>query len=220
MEQQKYAINRREVYRYMGLGGQTPDEALQQMTEECIQELYRVAEPKYVHAFFPLEQLSQTELDLGFMQVPSKNLSKNLRDCDRVAVMAATLGAGVDRLLHRYEVTAITRSVILQAAAAALIEAVCDVCQEEIAGIAGAEGYFLRPRFSPGYGDFDIANQKPVIQVLQASKRIGLTLTDSSMMVPTKSVTAVIGLSKKAVRCHKEGCESCTLEQCAYRRNT
>lgn len=220
MEQKTYVINRKEVYRYMGLRGQAPDEMLQQMTEECIAQLEQVAEPKYVYGFFSLKQLSETELDLGFMQVSSRNLSKNLRDCDRVAVMAATLGAGVDRLLHRYEVTAITRCVVLQAAAAAMIEAVCDGCQEEIAGIAGAEGYFLRPRFSPGYGDFDIANQKSVIDVLQASKRIGLTLTDSSMMVPTKSVTAVIGLSKKAVRCHKEGCESCTMEQCTYRRNT
>lgn len=220
MEQKSYVINRKEVYRYMGLRGQAPEEALQQMTEECIEQLEQVAEPKYVYAFFPLNQLSQTELDLGFTQVCSQNLSKNLKDCDRVAVMAATLGTGVDRLLHRYEVTALTRCVILQAAAAAFIEAVCDGCQEEIAGIARTEGYFLRPRFSPGYGDFDIANQKPVIEALQASKKIGLTLTDSCMMVPTKSVTAVIGLSKKAVRCHKEGCESCTMEQCAYRRNT
>lgn len=218
--EQIYTISRKEVYRYMGLRGQAPDEELQRITEECIQELYKVAEPKYIYGFFPLQQLSAAELDFGFMQVTSANLSKNLQDCEQAAVMAATLGAEVDRLLHRYEVTAIARCVVLQAAAAALIESVCDVCQEEISRAAGEKGYFLRPRFSPGYGDFDIGNQKSVIDVLQAPKRIGLTLTDSCMMVPTKSVTAVIGLSRKAVKCHREGCESCTMEQCAYRRNS
>lgn len=219
MKQQTYVINRKEVYRYMGLHGQTPDGELQRITEECIEELYKVAEPKHVYRIFALTRRSEKELDFGFMQVSSANLSKNLQDCEQVAVMAATLGAGVDRLLRRYEVTAIAKCVVLQAAAAALIESVCDVCQEEISRAATEKGYFLRPRFSPGYGDFDIGNQKAVIDVLQASKRIGLTLTDSCMMVPTKSVTAVIGLSKKAVKCHREGCESCTMEQCAYRRN-
>ncbi len=217
--EQRYGISRREVYRYMGLQGQEPDEELQRMTEACIQELYKAAEPKYIYGFYPLERISDSELDFGFMQAVSANLAKNLQDCEQAAVMAATLGAGVDRLLHRYEVTAIARCVILQAAAAALIESVCDVCQEEIAGVVKEKGYFLRPRFSPGYGDFDIGYQRKVIDVLQAPKRIGLTLTDSYMMVPAKSVTAVIGLSKKAVKCHREGCESCGLDACAYRRD-
>ncbi len=219
MKHQTYVINRKEVYRYMGLRGQIPDGELQRITEECIEELYKVAEPKYVYQFFSLTYRSEKELDFGFMQVTSANLSKNLQDCEQVAVMAATLGTGVDRLLRRYEVAAIAKCVILQAVAAALIESVCDVCQEEISRAAAKKGYFLRPRFSPGYGDFDIENQKAVIDVLQAPKRIGLTLMDSCMMVPTKSVTAVMGLSKKDTRCHREGCEACTMKQCAYRRN-
>lgn len=215
-----YPINRKEVFRYLGLGRKTPDETTKKMVEECIQELIHVAVPNYVYEFYPLQTGEEGCLDFGFMQVQSKNLFKNLRDCDRAAVMAVTLGAGVDRLLHRYEVTAIAKCVILQAAAAALVESVCDACQEKIRTEAADAGYFLRPRFSPGYGDFDISCQAAVIEVLKASKKIGLSLTGSFMMVPTKSVTAVIGLSRTATKCHKEGCESCAMKHCVYRRNT
>lgn len=215
----QYPIPRREVYRYLGLRKQTPDPPLQELIEECITELYRVAVPKYLYKIFPIQiDAEHNRLDFGFMQVPSVNLTRNLRDCEKAAVMAATLGADVDRLMHRYEVTTAAKSVILQAAAAALVESVCDVCQEEIGQIALGEGYGIRPRFSPGYGDFSISFQKPLIDTLQTAKRMGLTLTESYMMVPSKSVTAVIGFSRNHTVCHKEGCEVCTLTDCIYRR--
>lgn len=215
--QTQYPINRREVYRYLGLRGAEPEEQMQVLIEECIRELYRVAQPRYLYQIYPLE-ITEDSLNLGLLETDSKNLQKNLQGCEQVAVMAATLGADVDRLMHRYEVTAVTKSVILQAAAAALIESVCDVCQEEIRQAAEADGYFLRPRFSPGYGDFAIENQRAVIDGLMTAKRIGLSLVDSYMMVPTKSVTAVIGFSREYTACHREGCESCQLQSCQYRR--
>ena len=72
------------------------------------------------------------------------------------------------------------------------------------------EHLYLRPRFSPGYGDFDICYQEPVVRMLNCAKTIGLTLTDSFMMTPTKSVTAVIGISTQKDRCPISGCEVCT----------
>ena len=149
----QYPIPRREVYRYLGLRKQTPDPPLQELIEECITELYRVAVPKYLYKIFPIQiDAEHNRLDFGFMQVPSVNLTKNLRDCEKAAVMAATLGADVDRLMHRYEVTTAAKSVILQAAAAALVEqlggeVVRIVCVMELAGLEGRknlEGYDIK----------------------------------------------------------------------------
>ena len=101
------------------------------------------------------------------------------------------------------------KAVVLQACAAAMLEEYCDACQREIAKQQEKEGWYLRPRFSPGYGDFDIQYQKPLMQMLDCAKTIGLTMTDSFMMTPTKSVTAVIGMSRIKERCPIQGCEIC-----------
>ena len=80
-------------------------------------------------------------------------------------------------------------------------------------------GLYLRPRFSPGYGDFSILHQKELLQMLEAPKKIGLTLTEGYMLTPTKSVTALLGMSKDAKECDIKGCEACTKEDCIYRRS-
>ena len=110
-----------------------------------------------------------------------------------------------------------SRAVILQACAASLLEAYCDECCGALAGRGAAEGLFLRPRFSPGYGDFPITFQRPLLEALEAPKRIGLTATEAMMLTPTKSVTAVVGLSPEP-DCRPGGCAACGKADCAYRR--
>ena len=108
-------------------------------------------------------------------------------------LFCATLGAETDRLIRRASITDMSRAVILQACAAAYLEEYCDEQQRLIGEEMAREKRFLRPRFSPGYGDFDIHYQEPVMRMLDCAKQIGLSMTDGYMMTPSKSVTAVIG---------------------------
>ncbi len=133
-------------------------------------------------------------------------------------LLGATLGAGVDRLIAQDFLGDMARAVVLQSCAAAMLEEYCDECQKKIAAELEEEHLYLRPRFSPGYGDFDICYQEPVVRCWICAKTIGLTLTDSFMMTPTKSVTAVIGISTQKDRCPISGCEVCTKKDCEYRR--
>ena len=121
-------------------------------------------------------------------------------------------------LMKKYSVTDMSKTVVLQACAAAELEEYCDEMQKQIA-IKLGEGLYLRPRFSPGYGDFSILHQRDVLQMLEAQKKIGLTLTEGYMLTPTKSVTAVIGISREKQPCHIKGCEECEKVDCAYRRS-
>ena len=139
----------------------------------------------------------------------SRSLGRNLKQCEKLILFGATLGTGADRLITRASLTDMAKAVVLQACAAAMLEEYCDACQREIAKQQEKEGWYLRPRFSPGYGDFDIQYQKPLMQMLDCAKTIGLTMTDSFMMTPTKSVTAVIGMSRIKERCPIQGCEIC-----------
>ena len=106
----------------------------------------------------------------------------------------------------------------MQAASAAAIEAYCNEENERLREAARKEGYYLRPRFSPGYGDFDLSFQRQMFEALKAQKTVGITLTESLMMLPSKSVTAVIGMGREETHCVPEGCEACGRKDCEFRR--
>ena len=211
-------ISRREVRRYLGYGKNEGDETVNALIETCIEELAGAAACRHISRAYPLAQLSDGALDLGVLTVQSKSLSRNLKDCSQVILFAATLGAGVDLLLHKYTRLQISKAVVMQAAAAAMIEEYCDVENRRIKEEYEAKGLSLRPRFSPGYGDFPLESQRQITQALETPKRIGVVLTDSLLMAPSKSVTAVIGVSEKPYRCEIKGCEVCEKADCAYRR--
>ena len=149
-------VRRSEVFRYLGYGNRIPDEETGELAEECIKELLRVSEERICVREFPVT-VRDGSLDCGCFQTSSRSLLKNLGGCARVLVMAATLGTGVDRLLLKYGKLFMARAVVMQAAAAALIEEVCDRNFESWRKEYEEKGLYLRPRFSPGYGDFPLS---------------------------------------------------------------
>ena len=203
-------IDWKEARRYLGLhrpGGRV-DEPLEEALRSCGAELLAAARPRAVWRHFPLTVENGTVTCAG-MTIPSAHLSRHLNGCGEVYLFTATLGAETDRLLRRCAVTQVSRAVILQACAASLLENYCDECCDGLAREAAPEGLFLRPRFSPGYGDFPIAFQRPLLEALEAPRRIGLTAT--------KSVTALVGLSPTPW-CPPTGCAACGKTDCAFRK--
>ncbi|WP_442855503.1 vitamin B12 dependent-methionine synthase activation domain-containing protein [Clostridium sp. Marseille-P2415] len=212
-------ISRREIRRYLGYGINEGDETVNALIEECLRELTAAASPKSISRAYPLKLLPEDGIDFTVFQAKSRNLSRNLKDCGQVILFAATLGTGVDVLLHKYTKLQMSKAVTMQAAAAAMIEEYCDEENRILKQEYEARGLYLRPRFSPGYGDFPLECQRDITAVLETPKRIGVMLTDSLLMTPSKSVTAVMGVSGKPYRCEVKGCEECAKTDCAYRRN-
>ena len=216
---------KREIYRYLGFGRQMPDSAVQERVEACLEELQPQLTLREVHRYFPLEWEAESAgtpgiLRIEGMDIQSGALEKNLRGCSEVCLMAATIGFAPDRLAARASAAGqVSRAVMIQAAGAALIEAWCDQVNGIIREEAAARGKYLRPRFSPGYGDFSLQHQEALFRILDVQKRIGVTLTEHLLMMPSKSVTALIGLSETDERCAPAGCESCErAESCTFRR--
>lgn len=212
----------REAVRYLGYGKHAVDERTLALVAESFADLRKVAERKNVYRIFALSGDGEgaRRVVIGNLEIESRNLSKNLRGCEEAVLFGATLGVGVDRLITRASITDMAKAVVLQACAAAYLEEYCDFCQERIAEAMRLEGKYLRPRFSPGYGDFPLSCQEQIMRMLDCAKKIGLTMTDGCLMTPTKSVTAVIGISTIPTPCHRSGCESCQKTDCAYRRDT
>lgn len=209
----------REAVRYLGYGKHAVDEAVLALIEDSFRELEDSAAARSVYRIFELSAEETDELRIGCMNIKSRSLGKNMKGCCEAAVLGATLGSRVDLLIKRYSVTDMAKAVVLQACAAAMLEEYLDQEQDRIAERLLCEGKYLRPRFSPGYGDFSIGHQKEILTMLDSAKKIGLSMTDSCMLTPTKSVTAVIGISRTKEPCHRKGCEACTKTDCIYRRN-
>ncbi len=226
-------VDKREIYRYLGYQGRVPDENVLREVDRCLEELREAVTPRFVYRQYPIERFFTDNIERPFldekpgaellsiagMKIQSRSLCRNLRDCKSAYLMAATLGIGPDRLIARASVAKMSRAVILQAAAAAMIEAWCDEVNQKIIKEAEDQGLYCRPRFSPGYGDFSLEYQKDFAQILRIQKEIGVSLTQSLLMMPSKSVTAVIGLSPVKKECALHGCEVCSkAEECSFSR--
>ncbi len=227
-----YSINRdkwysnisiEEVLRYAGVrdsglcGQKIIDSGIM-----AVNEMGEIASPRNIYVEFPIE-IIEDKCRIGDMRVSSNSLSNHLRGCDKVLLFAATLGSGADMLIRRYSEVKMSYAVMLQAAAAALIELYCDDVNNHLEEQYAEQSYYLRPRFSPGYGDFSIYHQPEIISMTDAYKRIGLTISNGVQMIPMKSVTAVIGLTKqkqsgRTGSCASGKCTGCPNFNCEFRR--
>jgi hypothetical protein len=178
-------FNKKEISRY---AGNLQDEAL---LAECISEVSDKLVYNVCYQKFPFEKQCET-LCLGFAQVNSADLAKNLDGCDGILLFAATVGVELDRLIMKYCKISPVKALIFQAIGAERIEKLCDQFCKDM-----AKEENIKPRFSPGYGDLPLDLQKEIFAALDCGKNIGLTLNDSMLMSPTKSVTAIVGIISK-----------------------
>ena len=210
-------IDKNEVLRYLGYRGKPADTAVQNQIAGCIAELEACTSAHSLSLTFPV-LFEPDAVTVGGVKINSRDLRQHIDGCTEAVIFAATLGPQADLLLRRYSKIDMSRTVILQACAATMIESYCDDCGNTLAKEAEPRGLYLRPRYSPGYGDFSITHQADLLRMLDSQKKIGLTITDSFMLAPSKSVTAVIGLTANTKSCHIAKCMDCKSINCPFRK--
>ena len=144
----------KEALRYLGYGRNPGEERTLELIRQSFEELEGLREERIVWRREPVTVREPDQVETAGMDIRSRGLARNLKGCLEVILVAATLGTRTDLLLRRYSRTDMTRAVILQACAAARLEEYLDAWQEERKKELEEEGLYLRPRFSPGYGDF------------------------------------------------------------------
>lgn len=209
------AISKTESARYMGVKG-VPDG---QVTEilDCLEPLVRERmRPKYVYRKTSVD-FTENGVFLDGLGVPlvGEDIKKHLSGCSEAVVLAATLSSEADKLIRQTAVTDMAEALAVDCLCSAAIEQVCNRAEEEIFSFINAP--YRTWRFSAGYGDFPLDIQKDLLLFLNAQRRIGLTVTENSLLIPSKSVTAIIGISENPVKRGKKGCESCKMrDNCAF----
>ena len=180
----KICIPCKDIMLYSGCRGCT-DERLESLSEECLEELRSVLTLRAVYSEVSVSYDDDT-IDLGFYKTQSKSLRTFLGASNKAYVFAATIGIGADRLISRYSTLLPSKAVITDGCATAAIECFCDYLCKEIFTVPCQE------RFSPGYGDLPLGMQPHILSYLDAHLNIGLSMTDSMLLTPTKSVTAIV----------------------------
>ncbi|MBE7021447.1 MAG: Vitamin B12 dependent methionine synthase activation subunit [Ruminococcaceae bacterium] len=198
--------DKKEILRYMGAKEQSR-EVLSVINEALLLTRGRLS-PRVCYMILPYLENG----DFSCFKLSSKKLEENLKGCRQVILFAATVGSELDRLTVKYGKISPLTALALQAIGAERIEALCDAFVYEM-----KKQYNLRPRFSPGYGDLALESQQTLFDILRPQTKIGLTLNSSLVMSPSKSVTAIIGISDEPCS-DKKNCGHCNKKDCEYRR--
>lgn len=209
-------LDTKEILRYLGYpADKMPDAETAALVERCSRDLLSTARPKHVAELFCLDwQGDEPWIADSRICLAGKAISKHLAGCTRCVILAATLGIEADRLIKKSQLSSMTAGLVMDACATTMIEAVCDAVETDINQTYGKCNF----RFSPGYGDLPITLQKDLLSLLQAEKKIGLYANAANLLIPGKSVTAILGVTDREEK-PKNKCDLCpNKERCAFCR--
>ena len=202
IEKSNIKPNHTETARYLGYSKlSTPDSEISSLIQNAASQMHQIIVPKATYESFDLEIIKPQDDNskasikiLGTKTlIKSKDLYNNLLNCHKVYLIACTLGPQVDSLIRKTQITNPVLASIFQATGAMYIEEVVDFVNNRIKEIEEKSNCTTKPRFSPGFGDVSLEIQKTFFNLLPCTK-IGLTLMNTLIMAPEKSVTAFIGV--------------------------
>lgn len=206
-------IKEQEVLHYLGC--KQGDDVLRKTIQEMIDVIFQSASPRVLWREFILKDGQPVEA----FHFPGNDITRLWKESHACIIMAATLGVQVDREIKKRNIKDMGEALVLDACANAGIEAVCDQFCVELAQMYETKKCYLTDRFSCGYGDLPINIQTNVIKTLDAQKKIGLHVNENQILIPCKSVTAIMGVAKTIQPYIVRGCQVCRLrETCAYHR--
>lgn len=209
--------DRAEALRYMGFGEIVPEESFTARIDSAEKELIKTAAPRFIWRIFPVVRDEKGIISAGGIRLSGNAIAEHLEGCTEAVFMAATLSAQGDMFISRAKARSMTDALIADALASAGIEQICNKAESAI--VKELQGKYTTWRFSPGYGDLPLDLQEDILSLLDAQRKIGLTVTDSSILIPTKSVTAIMGVSDKPLPKKRQGCAYCNMrDRCQFRR--
>lgn len=189
----KFRIDKKEVKRYLRYHSDEMDTETISKFDDCSSLIQNKVEPRFIYQQFQITpvyngyHIAKTRFFLK-----GKSISRHLENSSSCYLLAATLGISMDRILNRNNKVDLPKAIICDACASTYIEEICDQISTYLQKINPKSE--LTSRFSPGYGDLSLENQLWILQLLDAPKKIGLTVSPEYLLIPSKSITAIIGV--------------------------
>lgn len=209
--------------RYLGLKGQSwrgPDAGMEALLERAYGVALEEAQPRHTLVRCAVKVAGgEGEARVAFGPLPevsSRQLARLLEGCEEGYALLATLGMGLDLAIRRLMVADAALGAALGAWGSALIEVYLDRVLDQEKERLRERGEFLTPRFSPGYGDAPLSMQ-PGLLALCGAGALGVRLTRRNLMVPEKSVSAVMGIIRRRAPASAASCALCWKTDCLFR---
>ncbi len=216
-------INREELYRYLGYKGNTPDDVIMDIIAEYEQRLFKTVKPAYIFKVFDIaEKIEDCDYKgIEFfgtdLLLEGNSIRKHLAGCDKAVLLAATLSVEVDKLIRQTELKDMTKALITDTLASVAIEQVCEMAESNIKEYF--KDKYLTYRYGVGYGDLPLYHERMILDILNASKLIGLYCSDLNILTPRKSVVCVVGVSNSPMPKGQRGCITCNMSKvCDYKK--
>lgn len=209
-------INLQEAKRYAGLAKTNFDEKMLKKACLDVQVLSKVQGSWEIWDY----NAASAEIKASPPAYIEGNKIRNfLHTAEKLIFLSITIGDAVEKsITDCFKAGQYAYSLLLDAAATAAVENAGDEMEKHLRHLFQSKGYQLLPRFSPGYGDWDIKFQPVMLSLAQAAA-IHISLTESFMLVPRKSITAVIGLVPNQMPVTQDiPCRNCTKINCLARK--
>lgn len=192
-----------------------PDKETMDIFSACLSEFESAVSYRACYRYFDIECVDNKVRFSDEFELVSDDLCKNLSGCKGAFVFVATTSSMVDRLISKYSSLQVSKACIVDAIGSAAIESFCDMLCVYL-----RDNYKVRlkNRYSPGYGDLSIMTQSKVLKSVDCMRKIGVTLTDNNMMVPTKTVSAIVGVYEGESCVQEHNCDLCEKADCQYRK--
>jgi len=224
----KIEIDRQNVCRYLGYDADSePPSRISSLIEEYAEEAYHLIVPSYTYVLRDIERIQNSRVfirglgDLlsNTIVFESDVIAQLLGQCPKVGVLLVTIGDHLEDTTCRLaEDGLILQASVLDAIGSDAVEKVADFVQGIVQEISGREGFVVSRRFSPGYCDWDITQQRGIFRIVNGDS-IGVHLTDRCLMTPGKSISGVVGICPPngGVERHNP-CRICNKDNCDGRR--
>lgn len=151
----------------------------------------------------------ESRVVVGQLEFESRSLTRFLEGSQSCVIMAATLGPRIESRMSILQMTDMSKAYLFDLVCLHYLEMKLDLWEQEMREGLEKESKYLSGRFSPGYGDLPLSLQGEVLTYLDAQKRIGIELTDNHLMIPQKSVTAILGISSEPFKRSYSRCDAC-----------
>jgi len=212
-------IESRQVLQDMGYHADVkPPAGITSLVDDYIENVYQLVEPTYSYVIRDIELVYGSGVVIeGWITFGSEVVARLLERCEKVVVFVVTIGNYLEEMVGQLaEDGMILQATVLDAIGSAAVENLASFMQDRIRAIALAEGLYTSRRFSPGYCDWDVAQQRMVFQVMNWDTA-GVSLTEGCLMLPRKSLSGIIGLGPPGVE-NYDPCHTCDTHDCPGRR--
>jgi len=155
----------------------------------------------------------------GSIIFKSQVIARLLERCEKVAVFALTIGNHLGEMVCQLARDKfVLQASVLDAVGSIAVEKVADFVQDRISEVAGARGLCTSRRFSPGYCDWNIGQQRMLFWALGGDTG-GIRLNGRCLMIPQKSISGIIGIGSCNSNIENyHPCKTCRKQACPGRR--